>query len=76
MSEGGDDAAAREVALDRASAALLDAYLDHLRIERRLSANTVESYARDLAYLGRFAAGIGRRWWPSIAARSSSSCAS
>ena len=51
-----DDQAAR---LDPASAALVDAYLDHLRIERRLSMNTVESYARDLAHLGRFAAGAG-----------------
>ncbi len=37
-----------------ATAALVDAYLDHLRIERRLSPLTVESYARDLAALGRF----------------------
>ena len=51
-----DDQAAR---LDPASAALVDAYLDHLRIERRLSMNTVEAYARDLAHLGRFAAGAG-----------------
>jgi len=33
----------------------LDAYLEHLRVERRLSANTLESYARDLAQLARFA---------------------
>jgi integrase/recombinase XerD len=33
----------------------VDAYLDHLRIERRLSANTVESYARDLARLATYA---------------------
>ncbi|MBP1634472.1 MAG: xerD 2 [Acidobacteria bacterium] len=39
---------------DPASAALVDAYLDHLRVERRLSPLTVESYARDLAALGRF----------------------
>jgi integrase/recombinase XerD len=51
-----DDQAAR---LYPGSAALVDAYLDHLRIERRLSMNTVESYARDLAHLGRFAAGAG-----------------
>lgn len=36
------------------SSALVDAYLDHLRIERRLAAHTVESYSRDLAALGRF----------------------
>jgi len=51
-----DDQAAR---LDPGSSALVDAYLDHLRIERRLSMNTVESYARDLTHLGRFAAGTG-----------------
>ena len=56
MKDGEDGDRADAVALDASSAALLDAYLDHLRIERRLSANTVESYARDLGYLGRFAA--------------------
>jgi integrase/recombinase XerD len=35
----------------------VDAYLDHLRVERRLSAHTLESYGRDLALLARFAAG-------------------
>ncbi|HOC18256.1 MAG TPA: site-specific tyrosine recombinase XerD [Vicinamibacterales bacterium] len=39
---------------DDRSAALADAYLDHLRVERRLSPLTIESYARDLAALGRF----------------------
>jgi integrase/recombinase XerD len=34
---------------------MIDAYLDHLRFERRLSANTVESYARDLTQLAAFA---------------------
>jgi integrase/recombinase XerD len=32
-------------------------YLDHLRVERRLAAHTLESYARDLRALARFAAG-------------------
>jgi integrase/recombinase XerD len=36
---------------------LVDAWLDHLRIERRRSANTVDSYARDLEHLRQFAAG-------------------
>lgn len=40
--------------------ALVDAYLSHLAAERRLSPNTVESYARDLAQLQQFAAGFGR----------------
>lgn len=38
-------------------AAAIDAYLDHLRIERRLAALTLESYSRDLAALARFAGG-------------------
>jgi integrase/recombinase XerD len=37
----------------------LDAFLDHLRVERRLAAHTLESYARDLAALGEYAAGLG-----------------
>lgn len=32
-----------------------DAFLDHLRVERRLSNHTLESYARDLQHLSRFA---------------------
>ena len=36
---------------------LVDSYLSHLAVDRRLSPNTVESYARDLNLLGRFAAG-------------------
>jgi integrase/recombinase XerD len=39
---------------------VIDAYLDHLRVERRLSTHTLESYARDLRGLAEFAAGTGR----------------
>ena len=37
----------------------MDEYLDHLRVERRLAGNTVESYARDLGRLAGFAASGG-----------------
>lgn len=36
---------------------LIESYLDHLRVVRRVSENTLEAYARDLRVLGRFAAG-------------------
>src|SRR6476620_5613555 len=36
---------------------MIDAYLDHLRVERRLAEHTLESYARDLRGLAEFAAG-------------------
>ena len=39
------------MSLDRA----IDSYLDHLRVERALSPNTLSAYATDLAKLGRFA---------------------
>src|SRR5207247_10099042 len=35
-------------------------YLDHLRVERRLAAHTLESYGRDLAALATYAAGVER----------------
>jgi integrase/recombinase XerD len=35
---------------------LIPSYLDHLRVERRLSPHTLESYGRDLAALAAFAA--------------------
>lgn len=40
---------------------IIDSYLDHLRVERRLAAHTLESYDRDLKALARFAATAGRR---------------
>jgi integrase/recombinase XerD len=39
---------------------LIDAYLSHLAVERRLSSHTVESYGRDLSQLAETAAGLGR----------------
>jgi integrase/recombinase XerD len=39
---------------------MIDAYLDHLRVERRLAGHTLESYARDLSALAAYAAGAGR----------------
>ncbi|MCC7417208.1 MAG: site-specific tyrosine recombinase XerD [Acidobacteria bacterium] len=39
---------------------MIDAYLNHLRVERRLADHTLESYARDLRALARFAAGLDR----------------
>jgi integrase/recombinase XerD len=38
---------------------MIDAYLDHLRVERRLAAHTLESYARDLSALADYAQARG-----------------
>jgi integrase/recombinase XerD len=39
---------------------MIPAYLEHLGVERRLAANTLASYARDLRALDRAATGAGR----------------
>ena len=39
---------------------MIDAYLDHLRAERRLAGHTLESYGRDLRALAEYAAGASR----------------
>lgn len=38
---------------------MTDAYLDHLRVERRLAGHTIDSYGRDLRGLAAYAAGEG-----------------
>jgi site-specific recombinase XerC len=38
----------------------IDTYLSYLRDVRRMSPNTIESYARDLAGLAAFAEKLGR----------------
>ena len=37
---------------------VIDAYLDHLRVERRLAGHTLDSYARDLSALAAYAARV------------------
>jgi len=44
----------------RVVSALVDAYISHLAVERRLSPNTVESYGRDLSQLMTAAAALER----------------
>ena len=44
---------------DDDSRRLLDLYFDHLRVERRLAANSVDSYTRDLGRLAAFASQEG-----------------
>jgi integrase/recombinase XerD len=39
---------------------LVDAYLTHLRIERRLADHTLESYGRDLQRLGTYSGDLGK----------------
>ena len=53
---GSDRTVARRLALDEA----IDLYLDHLKVERGLSAHTLDGYGRDLARLGEFLASRGR----------------
>ena len=40
---------------------MIDLYLEYLRVERRLAHHTLESYARDLGELAKFAAGMKRK---------------
>jgi integrase/recombinase XerD len=40
---------------------VINSFLDHLRVERRLAAHTLESYARDLGALATYAAAEGQR---------------
>jgi integrase/recombinase XerD len=44
------------LAIDTRGHQLVDSYLDHLRVERRLAEHSVTSYSRDLQHLAQFAA--------------------
>jgi integrase/recombinase XerC len=52
-------AAAPVAAISAADAALVERYLEHVRVEKRLAARTVELYAIDLRKLADFAAAAG-----------------
>ncbi len=51
--------AAQVAAISAADAALVERYLEHVRVEKRLAARTVELYAIDLHKLADFAAAAG-----------------
>jgi integrase/recombinase XerD len=51
--------ARQEGALPPALAAVISSYLDHLAVERGTSANTLDSYARDLRRYGAYLASAG-----------------
>jgi integrase/recombinase XerC len=52
--------------MDAAGLTLIDAFLDHLRFERRLSPRTVESYRHDLHRLAQFCAAQGITDWAGV----------
>jgi integrase/recombinase XerD len=55
-----DEPVAGEAVLAPPLPASIEAFIDHLRVARRLAPLTLESYRRDLVLLGRFAAGAAR----------------
>jgi integrase/recombinase XerC len=52
--------------MNDAATARIDAFLDHLRHERRVADNTIRNYARDLARVVEFAAGRGIADWSGL----------